>query len=99
MYKVLFFLHKTEDDQLLKHFKNFTLKYLTEITGKEVRLAKVESNLLLDEKYSYFCEIETNTKDEMDKLMNSKAGKLLNKDLMTFHDLITVISVNYTEDK
>lgn len=99
MYKLLFFLHKSEDDNLLEHFQKFTLKYLSELTGNEITLAKVESNLLLDQKYSYFCEISAASKDEMDKLMSTKAGKLLNKDLMDIHELITVIAVNYKEEK
>jgi len=98
MYKLLFFLHKSEDDQLLEHFREFTLKHLSDITGNEVKLAKVESNLLLDTKYSHYCEVKAESKDEMDKLMSSKAGKALNKDLMDFHEQLTVIAVNYGEE-
>jgi hypothetical protein len=32
-------------------------------------------------------------------MMNSKAGKELNKSMMDFHKNITVISVNYSQDK
>ena len=31
----------------------------------------------------------------MNELMNSKAGKQLTKDLMDFHQMITMISINY----
>ena len=98
MYKLLFFLHKSEDDQLLEHFRERTLKHLNDVTGKNVKLAEVESNLLLDTKYSHYCEIKSGSKDEMDKLMSSKAGKALNKDLMDLHDQLTVIAVNYGEE-
>lgn len=96
MYKQLFFLHKTEDNKALAHFREVIVKSLSELAGKEITLAKVESNLLLDQKYSYVCEIEFESKDNMNELMNSKTGKQLNKALMDFYQLITVISINYS---
>lgn len=95
MYKQLFFLHKSDEDKALSHFKEVILKHLSEISGNKVELASVESNLLLDQKYSYFCEIEFESKDKMNQLMNSKSGKQLTKDLMDFHQMVTMISVNY----
>ena len=52
MYKQLFFLHKSENDKALPHFKDVILAHLTELSGKQISLARVESNLLLDQKYS-----------------------------------------------
>lgn len=95
MYKQLFFLHKSENDKALPHFKEVIVPRLSELSGKTINLAMVESNLLLDQKFSYFCEVEFESKDKMNELMNSKAGKQLNKDLMDFHQVITMISVNY----
>ena len=95
MYKQIFFLHKTQDDKVLDHFIKFLLPHLNELSGREIKLAKVESNLLLDQKYSYCCEIEFQSQDKMNELMNTKSGKELNKALMDFHQLITVISINY----
>ncbi len=95
MYKQLFFLHKSENDKALPHFKDVILAHLTELSAKQINLARVESNLLLDQKYSYFCEIEFESKDKMNELMNSKTGKQLTKDLMDFHQMITMISINY----
>ena len=96
MYKQLYFLHKTKDDKTLAHFKEAILAYLSELAEKEIKLAKVESNLLLDQQYSYFCEIEFESEDKMNELMNSKAGRQLAKNLMDFHHVITVISINYS---
>lgn len=95
MYKTLFFLKKTDDQEIIKHFHDITLKLLSEIAGTEVKAAKVESNLLLDDKYIMFSEITASSKEAMDKMMYSNPGKALNKDLMNFHQFITVISVNY----
>lgn len=95
MYKQLFFLHKTKDDKALSHFTEVIVKHLSELSGKEIKIAKVESNLLLDQKYSYYCEIEFESFDKMNELFNTKEGKQLNKDLTDFHRLITVISINY----
>jgi len=95
MYKQLFFLHKSEEDKALSHFNEAIIPLLMDISGKEIKLAEVESNLLIDQKYSFFCEVEFKSKDEMDRLMNSKSGKQLTKTLMDFHKMITVISINY----
>ncbi|MDP2364078.1 MAG: hypothetical protein Q8M94_09945 [Ignavibacteria bacterium] len=98
MYKQLFFLHKSENDKALSHFKDVILAHLSKVSGKKINIAKVESNLLLDQKYSYFCEVEFDSKNKMNELMNSKAGKQLTKDLMDFHQMITVISINYDKE-
>jgi hypothetical protein len=99
MYKLLFFLHKTDDENVLQFFKDNTVKRLEEINGGNVGMAEVESNLLLEQKYTFYCEISATSKDEMDGMMHSKAGKELNKSLMEFHKNITVIAVNYNQDK
>lgn len=95
MFKLLFFLHKPVDDKILYHFKEHTVKIISELTNQAVMLAEVENNLLTTQKYSYFCEAVFDSKDEMEKLMNSKSGLALNKDLMDFHHYLTVITINY----
>jgi hypothetical protein len=95
MYKLLFFLHKSDDDSIRQLFKNNTVKKLEEITGADINIASVESNLLLEQKYSLYCEISSSSKEEMDNMMHSKAGKELNKNLMDFHKNLTVVAVNY----
>ena len=99
MYKLLFFLHKTDDENVLQFFRDNTIKKLEGIIGKDVGIAEVESNLLLEQKYTYYCEISALSKEEMDRMMHSKAGKELNKSLMDFHTNITVITVNYNQEK
>lgn len=95
MYKLLFFIHKPVDNKILDHFRNHTINIIAELSGQPVKLGEVESNLLTSQKYSNVCEAVFNSKDEMEKAMNSKSGLALNKDLMDFHQYITVISVNY----
>lgn len=95
MYKLLLFLNKTDDEQIIDHFQNVTLKLLEKVADKEIKTANIESNLLLDQKYSKFCEVSAASKEEWDVKMNSKAGKELNKDLINFHKFITTIFVNY----
>jgi len=99
MYELLFFLHKTDDEDVIQFFKDNTVKKLEELIEGNVGIAKVESNLLLEQKYTYYCEISASTKDEIDRMMNSKAGKELNKSLMDFHKNITVIAINYNQEK
>lgn len=95
MYKMLFFLHKSDDEKILEHFRNNTIDIISRITESEVKLAEVESNLLTTQKYSHFCEAVFSSKEEMERLMNSKYGLELNKDIMEFHKFLTIISVNY----
>lgn len=97
MYKLLLFLKNIDDKQIFTHFEEFTLKYLSELAEKKIVAGKIESSLLLDTKYSHFCEFEVDNKEKMDNLLNSKQGKELNKDLMNFHEFVDVIFVNYPQ--
>jgi len=96
MYKLLLFLRKTNEKQVFEHFKEYTLKHLSELAGKEIIVGKVESSLLLDTNYSHFCEFEVDNKEKMDNLFNGKQGKILNKDLMNFHEFVDLIFVDYS---
>lgn len=98
MYKMLLFIKKSDDPNILKHFGEFTLPILRELSGKEVKPAKVESSLLLEQKYTWFCEVAVDSRDEWNRLMASKEGKKLNKDLMDFHQSIDIIFVNDEEE-
>lgn len=98
MYKLLIFIHKTKENNFLNFFRNSFLPLLSEINGTEVKLAEVESNLLLDQKYSHFCELTAENKNEMDNKLNSSAGRSLSKLLMESHRNITVITVNYQSE-
>ncbi len=97
MYKLLIFLKKTDNKEIINLFNDYTLKYLSEIVGTEVRAADVESNLLTETKYMKFCEADIPSKDEWDNKMNSETGKELNKHLMDFHQFVDLIFVNYRD--
>lgn len=94
MYKILIFIIKSDSD-FVDYFNQNFIPLLSDINGEEVKLAKVESNLLLDIKYSHFCEITANSKVEMDKKLNSASGRKLGKLLMELHSKLTVINVSY----
>jgi hypothetical protein len=95
MHKMLLFIKKTDEEEIIEHFNNFTLKYLTDLAGKEIKAGKIESNFLLETKYTHFCEIEAESKHKMDELMSSRKGRILNKDLMDFHEFVDVIFVDF----
>lgn len=97
MYKILFLLKKNKDPLIREHFDKFILKYLSEISGSEIKAAAVESNILLEQKYDSFCELTASSKEEMDKMMSTEAGKNLNEDLADFHKHIDLITVNYNQ--
>jgi hypothetical protein len=97
MYQMLLFLNKTDDEKIIDHFEKFTLKYLSDITGEEIKSGDIESNLLLEQKFCRFCEASVSSKEEWDSKMNSKAGRELNNHLMDFNHHITAIFVNYNK--
>ncbi len=99
MYKLLLFLKKTNEEKIINHFNEQTLKYLSDLVDEKVTAGDVESNLLSDEKYLKFCEVSVSSKEDWDKRMNTKSGKELNKDLAEFHEFVSVIFVNYEDNK
>ncbi len=98
MYKMLLFVRKSDDQNVEKHFRDFTLPILNELTGKQIRTAEIESSLLVDQKYKLFCEVAVDSKDKWDKLMASEKGRKLNKDLADNHRSIDIIFVKYDEE-
>lgn len=95
MYKVLVFLKKTNEEKIINHFKDFFVKYFSDLTGKELSIGEVESNPLLEIKYSLFFELEIESKEKWEKLLGSEAGENLANDLIEFHKHITIIFINY----
>lgn len=95
MYKVLVFLNKTNDENIISHFNGFLVKYFSDLTGKDLQIGSVESNPLLDVKYSLFFEFECESKEKWEKLFSSESGQELKKDLFEFHKYITIIFINY----
>ena len=98
MYKMLMFLKRSDNPNVIRHFKNFTIPILNELNGEKIKIAKVESSLLLEQKYTWYCEIAVDSKEEWDMIMATKLGKKLNKDLMDFHQNVDIIFVNYSEE-
>lgn len=95
MYKLLIFLKRTNDDELLTHFRDKTLPLLSRIAEEEVKIAKVENSLMFENKFDFYCEVCAESKDKMDKKMNSASGKELMRDLAGFHKNINFVFINY----
>lgn len=95
MYKVLVFLKKTNEEKVINHFKDFLAKYFSNLIGKELSIGEVESNPLLEVKYSLFFELEFESKEKWEKLIGSEAGENLEKDLIEFHKYITIIFIDH----
>lgn len=95
MYKLLIFLKLSNDNNILTHFKETTLPLLSQIAGKEVKIAKVENSLMFDSRFDFYCKINSESKEKMDEKMNSKSGKELMRDLAGFHKNINFVFINY----
>lgn len=95
MYKLLIFLNISNDNELLTHFREKTLALLSRISDSEVKIAKVENSLMFENKFDFYCEVCTESKDKMDEKMNSISGKELMRDLAGLHKNINLVFINY----
>jgi len=95
MYKLLIFLKVSDDNIILTHFKDTTMKLLSQIAGEEIRMAKVENSLMFEGRFDFYCELSSESKDKMDEKMNSKSGRSLMRDLADFHKNINFLFINY----
>lgn len=98
MYKLIVFIKKNLDTQTSNHLKEYTLKHLEELAGEKITIGKVESNILLDEKYQYYIEVSAANKDEMDKRLEGKAGRELIMDLAEMHKFLTFIFIDFNSE-
>lgn len=94
MIKMLLFVKKDIEENVLDHFRNFTLELLKDLGGEKFITGTVMSSLLLENKYNFYCELTANSKEEMDRLLSGETGKKLNKDLADFHNEIDIIFIN-----
>lgn len=99
MYKVLIFIKKSEEDAVLEHFKSSTLPGLIRLTGQQIEIGHVDGGLLSEEKFYKFCEITFKSSQELNELLQTPEGKVLNRDLSSFHNFISVFMINYGESK
>lgn len=95
MQKILYFLHKTDEEEVLNFFNEILVETLSKMSGKEIHIGQVENSFLLNQKFVSFCEIEMQSQTQMNELMVSNEGKSLNKMLMNYHTHITIIIVNF----
>lgn len=95
---MLIFIRQSEDDSVLKRFRNSTYQKIRELTGGSVKMAHLEGGALSEEKYISYCEAEFSDRDHMAGLMQSAAGKELNKDLSGYHKHVSVFFADYSQD-
>lgn len=95
MYKILVFLHQTSNEDIVEHFNSFTVKYFSELVNQELKVGKVESNPLLEMKFSLFVQIDFESKTKWEELIGSAKGEKLEKDLIDFHKYLTIIFIDY----
>ncbi len=80
----MIFLKKTENEPLKNHFKRELVERLREVSGQNIKIAKVEGSLLTSEKFDYYCEINAESKDQIDKMLASPAGKKLSREISAY---------------
>lgn len=91
----MIFLKKTENEPLVSHFKNELIKTLREISGQNIKIAKVEGSLLTTEKFEYYCEINAESKNEIDKMLASPKGKNLAREITAYVNDLVIFYANY----
>lgn len=95
MYKVLIFLKKTDEENIISHFRDFLVKFFSDLTKKKIEIGIVESNPLLEVKYSHFIQLDFESKEKWQKLFGNETGEELKRDLLDFHKFITMIFIDY----
>ncbi len=96
MYKLILFLKKNDDESVISNF-NRSVELLSTLNKSEVAIAHVEPSLLSGEKYLYYCEFITLSKERMDELMASPEGREFNKIAGVLHNFLSVFFINYGE--
>ncbi len=97
MYKMLIFLKKDSDAPIVEDFKNRLVPYLETMTNSKVKIGKIDGSAMLEDKFSYFCEINMPTKDEFDKIMASSEGKKFSRGIVNFIHHISIFYVDFNE--
>lgn len=97
MYKILIFLKKTGDESVLARFTQSTIPKLESLSGQKIHLAEIEGAMLSQEKFHKFCEALFPKKEDLDRLMQTPAGKEFNKDLAGYSNHISVFYANFGE--
>lgn len=99
MYRLMIFLKKTDNEPLVNHFKDVILKYLREMSGQDIELAKVEGSSFMEDKYRYYCEISADSKEDIDKMMVSPIGRKFTREITSFVNDIVMFYANYNTEK
>jgi len=95
MYKMMIFLNKTRDEESYENFIEFFVTPLEEIAGSKIPVAKIEGAAMAGEKYTHYCEINTDTRDEMDKLFATPEGRNFTKTIQNFLGRVTLFYSNF----
>lgn len=99
MYKMIVFLKNFKgDEDLANVFSQKIVPLLREMSGQEVKIADIEGAALLEVKYSQMCEIVTDTKEEMNKMLTNAKGKEFSRQVSSLMDSITILHANYEEE-
>ncbi len=99
MYRLMIFLKKTDNEPLVNHFKNVILKYLREMSGQDIALAKIEGSNFMEDKYLYYCEISAKLKEDIDKMMVSPTGRKFTREISSFVNDIVMFYANYDAEQ
>lgn len=95
MHKLILLLKQTEEQDIINNFETKITGFLSELAGQKINAGKIEFDLLSESRFIRVCEIETENQEEMQNLMSTKTGKLLNKELSGYSNLIVPLFVNF----
>ena len=99
MYKTIFFIHKSEDHSVKTAVAERVIPALNELFNKDIKTGNVESNLLNEEKFDIYFEVNCENKTEFDRQMNSPQGRNVNKDLAGIFNYVTIYSIDFNGEK
>jgi hypothetical protein len=94
---LVFLKNPKGDEDLANVFSSKIVTLLREMSGQDIKIFDIEGSALLEVKYSQMCEITTNSKEEMNKMLTDPKGKEFSKQVSSMMDSITIFHANHEE--
>lgn len=97
MYKILMLFKNSVDDSLLNTFRENALVHLENAIERKITIGNIDGAKLNEEPYEKVCEVNFNSKHEMDEALASVEGKKFNRSMTSFVQHVSIFFIDYGE--
>ena len=95
MYKILLMIKDNADNEIVESFRENALVHLEKASGQNILIGEIDGAKLNEDPFSKVCEIEFETKHEMDKVLASNDGKKFNRNMTNFFQYISIFFIDF----